>query len=43
MLGPILVSLHNLRFYQRLMSDIRQALKENEFAGWAEKQLKNDY
>jgi len=34
MLGPILVSLHNLTFYQRLMAKIRQALKENKFADW---------
>ncbi len=39
MLGPILVSLHNLRFYQRLMIKIRQALKENRFSDWAEEQL----
>jgi queuine tRNA-ribosyltransferase len=37
MLGPILVSLHNLTFYQRLMAKIRQALKKNEFAGLAER------
>ena len=37
MLGPILVSLHNLTFYQRLMAKIRQALKKNEFASWAER------
>jgi queuine tRNA-ribosyltransferase len=43
MLGPILVSIHNIRFYQRLMGDIRQALKENKFSKWAEEQLKNDY
>jgi queuine tRNA-ribosyltransferase len=43
MLGPILVSLHNLRFYQRLMAGIRQALKENKFSDWAKEQLKNDY
>jgi queuine tRNA-ribosyltransferase len=43
MLGPILVSLHNLRFYQRLMARIRQALKNDEFADWATEQLKNDY
>jgi queuine tRNA-ribosyltransferase len=42
MLGPILVSLHNIRFYQRLMAGIRQALRENRFAEWAEEQLKND-
>ncbi len=40
MLGPILVSLHNLRFYQRLMARIRQVLKENKFAEWAEEQLR---
>jgi queuine tRNA-ribosyltransferase len=40
MLGPILVSLHNLRFYQRLMAKIRQALKRNEFADWATEQLR---
>jgi len=37
MLGPILVSLHNLTFYQRLMAKIRQALKKDEFADWAER------
>lgn len=37
MLGPILVSLHNLTFYQRLMAKIRQALKKNEFTDWAER------
>ncbi len=31
MLGPILVSVHNVRFYQRLMTDIRQAIAENQF------------
>jgi queuine tRNA-ribosyltransferase len=40
MLGPILVSLHNLRFYQRLMANIRERLKRNEFADWAVEQLK---
>jgi queuine tRNA-ribosyltransferase len=40
MLGPILVSLHNIRFYQRLMARIRQVLKENKFSNWAEEQLK---
>jgi queuine tRNA-ribosyltransferase len=43
MLGPVLVSLHNLRFYQRLMVQIRQVLKENKFADWAREQLKNGY
>ena len=37
MLGPILVSVHNLTFYQRLMAKIRLSLKKNEFADWAER------
>jgi len=40
MLGAILLSVHNLRFYQRLMAKIRQALETNEFSDWADKQLK---
>jgi len=31
MLGPILLSLHNTRFYQRLMEDIRQAISAGKF------------
>jgi queuine tRNA-ribosyltransferase len=31
MLGPILVSVHNMRFYQRLMADMRQAIGEGKF------------
>jgi len=37
MLGPILVSLHNLTFYQRLMAEIRQALRRNELAELAKR------
>jgi len=40
MLGPILTSLHNLMFYQRLMAKIRLTLKTNEFCAWATKQFK---
>jgi len=40
MLGPILVSLHNLRFYQRLMAKIRRLIEKNEFAEWSDEQLK---
>ena len=36
MLGPILVSLHNITFYQKLMSEIRQRITEGTFAPWAE-------
>jgi queuine tRNA-ribosyltransferase len=32
MLGPVLLSVHNIRFYQRLMADIRQAIAEGNFA-----------
>ncbi|UCG56090.1 MAG: tRNA guanosine(34) transglycosylase Tgt [Phycisphaerales bacterium] len=35
MLGPILLSLHNITFYQRLMADIRQALENGQFDDWA--------
>lgn len=37
MLGPILASLHNLTFYQRLMAGIRQAVKNNNLAEWAKR------
>jgi len=40
MLGPILLSLHNLRFHQRLMSRIRQALRTGQFRDWATEQLR---
>jgi queuine tRNA-ribosyltransferase len=40
MLGPILVSLHNLRFYQRLMSGIQESIAKDEFYGWAEQELR---
>jgi queuine tRNA-ribosyltransferase len=32
MLGPTLLSLHNVAFYCRLMADIRQAIRERRFA-----------
>jgi queuine tRNA-ribosyltransferase len=32
MLGPVLVSVHNMRFYQRLMADIRQQIAAGTFA-----------
>ena len=31
MLGPILVSVHNIRFYQRLMADVRRAIGAGTF------------
>jgi len=42
MLGPILVSLHNLSFYQRLMAKIRKTIEKNGFDDWAAEQLKID-
>ena len=35
MTGPILLSLHNLAFYQRLMAQARQAIRDNKFEPWA--------
>jgi len=32
MLGPILLSLHNVAYYSRLMADIRRAIEEDRFA-----------
>jgi len=32
MLGPILTTIHNLRFYQRLMSEIRRHIEQNTLA-----------
>jgi queuine tRNA-ribosyltransferase len=31
MLGPVLVSVHNMRFYQRFMADIRRAISAGGF------------
>ena len=40
MLGPILVSIHNLTFYQRLMAQIRENIEKNQFAEWSDEKLK---
>jgi queuine tRNA-ribosyltransferase len=39
MLGPILLSIHNLRFYQRLMAEIRAHLETGDFGIWAIQEL----
>ena len=39
MMGPILATIHNLRFYQRLMSEIRQRIEKGEMAEWGNEQL----
>jgi queuine tRNA-ribosyltransferase len=35
MLGPMLLTMHNLRFYQRLMADIRAAIESRRLANLA--------
>ncbi|MBN1765214.1 MAG: tRNA guanosine(34) transglycosylase Tgt [Sedimentisphaerales bacterium] len=35
MTGPILVSIHNIAFYQHLMAQARRAIQENRFNDWA--------
>ncbi|MHC5083888.1 MAG: tRNA guanosine(34) transglycosylase Tgt [Planctomycetota bacterium] len=36
MMGPILVSIHNLTYYQRLMSEIRSQIENRTFDSWAD-------
>jgi queuine tRNA-ribosyltransferase len=40
MLGPILTSLHNLKFYQRLMGQIRDRIEKGGFTAWADERLR---
>lgn len=37
MLGPMLVTLHNLRFFQRLMEDLRQAINSDDWSDFKRK------
>jgi len=39
MLGPILTSLHNIAFYQRLMNRIRVSIERGTFEEWASTEL----
>jgi queuine tRNA-ribosyltransferase len=39
MLGPILTTIHNLRFYQHLMAKIRQRIESGNLARWGNEQL----
>ncbi len=39
MLGPTLLSLHNVAFYCRLMAQVRQAIEEGRFAEWSRSRL----
>lgn len=40
MLGPILLTLHNITFYQRLMKRIREAIEADSFAAFRDEQLR---
>jgi queuine tRNA-ribosyltransferase len=42
MLGPILVSIHNITFYQRLMSEIRERIEAGAFCDWARQRILED-
>lgn len=39
MAGPILASIHNIRFYQRLMAQIKRQIKNNTFDRWADEMI----
>jgi queuine tRNA-ribosyltransferase len=39
MLGPILVSIHNVTYYQRLMADAREAIGEGKYGAFAQAKL----
>ncbi|MGD9645859.1 MAG: tRNA guanosine(34) transglycosylase Tgt [Pirellulales bacterium] len=39
MLGPILLSIHNLTYYQRLMHEARQAIERGDFAAFREQKI----
>ena len=39
MLGLRLMVLHNLRFYNRMMEEIREAIEENRFAAYKKNKL----
>ncbi len=38
MLGPILVSIHNIHFFMNLMNQIRHHIRENSFKSWSQEQ-----
>ncbi len=39
MLGPILLTTHNLTYYQRLMREIREAIEAGEFAAYFQRKM----
>ena len=40
MLGPMLVSIHNLTYYQRLLAEAREAIAADRFAEFREAKLR---
>ena len=40
MLGPILLSIHNLTYYQRLLADARKAIEEDQFERFRQEKLR---
>lgn len=42
MLGPILISIHNLSYYQKLMREIHGQIEQGTFADWARQKIAND-
>jgi queuine tRNA-ribosyltransferase len=40
MLGPILLSIHNLTYYQRLLAGAREAIEQDRFEAFAAEKLK---
>lgn len=39
MLGPILLTHHNLTYYQRLMHDARQAIEASHYLAWKQEKI----
>ncbi len=42
MLGPILLSMHNITFYQKLMTEIKTRIEDDTFAEWADEFIKSN-
>ena len=41
MLGPILLSIHNLTYYQRLLAEAREAIEKDRFEGFRQERLRS--
>jgi queuine tRNA-ribosyltransferase len=41
MLGPILVSAHNLTYYQRLLAEARQAIRDGRYPEFHERKQRD--